>query len=116
MMKLHEIASCFTLINLCLVIMTWIFGKSIRTYEDLVGIMIQSLLLFVNLAFEKQAKPFDIEKMIDVLSIHLIGLWLVSVVYLLDWNEAWQVWPKPSIGILILTTACNFVYRNLTLL
>lgn len=105
MKELRDITSIYSLIVISLLALTYLLGKSILTLNDFAFIFIESFLLLINLILSKQTK-FDPLQIIENLSIHLIGLWAVSILYLLDWDQPWQVWPKPSILMLLFTTSC----------
>lgn len=110
MKELRDIPSIYSFLVICLLSLTYLLGKSILNFHDLSFVFIEGFLLLVNLILSKQTK-FDPLQIIESLSIHLIGLWAISIVYLLDWDQPWQVWPKPSIWMLLFTTSCHIMYR-----
>ena len=98
--------SLFCFIFLSLLFATWVLGKDIVALQDVWIILLESLVLLWNLWIANQ-RVVDIPVVLAILSPHLFGLWIISIVYILDWNESCLLWPRPSLSMLLVTTVLD---------
>src|SRR5687768_7155003 len=75
----------FVKCNIFLLFLFWTFGRRLEL-QDLVSSMFLSGPMLVS-----TVNGCGLNEM------QLLALWMISTIYLLDWNEKWQQWPIPSV-------------------
>lgn len=91
----EERTFCFGTLSVAILGSMWLFGRDLSV-EDVYVSVGTAFLYAVTIPV---ASP---ESVFYAALCSLLPMWLVSPIYLLDWNTMWQKWPNTTIlGLLI---------------
>lgn len=97
-------AHCFAALSLLIISSIWLFGHDLEG-RDIILAMLVATMYSTILNFAGYVR------LPTAIGVILSSLWIISPVYLLDWNEKWQQWPFPTMvalssGAILFAVSC----------